>query len=134
MCMTSFLKRWKVVVGQNECLRRSNRPKGSLKGVVRNFAEFTRKHMREKNQTLAQVFSCEFCEICKNTFFAEHHRTTASSYSSVNSSERRINKRNGKLWYKNWSIGANLSQKLPKSAFQVKEKILEAVVCRCSSK
>ena len=22
-----------------------------------------------KNETLAQVFSCEFCEICKNTFF-----------------------------------------------------------------
>ena len=33
------------------------------------------------------VFSCEFCEICKNTFFAEQHRTTASDYSSINSSE-----------------------------------------------
>ena len=27
---------------------------------------------------LAQVFSCEFCEIFKNTFFIEHVRTTAS--------------------------------------------------------
>ena len=25
-----------------------------------------------KNETLAQVFSCEFCEISKNTFFIEH--------------------------------------------------------------
>ena len=28
--------------------------------------------------TLAQVFSCEFCEISKNTFFTEDHWTTAS--------------------------------------------------------
>ena len=25
-----------------------------------------------KKKTLAQVFSCEFCEISKNTFFTEH--------------------------------------------------------------
>ena len=25
-----------------------------------------------------EVFSCEFCEIFKNTFFTEHLRTTAS--------------------------------------------------------
>ena len=25
-----------------------------------------------KKETLAQVFSCEFCEIAKNTFFTEH--------------------------------------------------------------
>ena len=30
------------------------------------------------------VFSCEFCEIRKNTCFAEQHRTTASDYSSIN--------------------------------------------------
>ena len=27
-----------------------------------------------KKETLAQVFSCEFCEIFKNTFFIEHLR------------------------------------------------------------
>ena len=27
-----------------------------------------------KKETLAQVFSCEFCEISKNTFFTEHLR------------------------------------------------------------
>ena len=31
-----------------------------------------------KKGTLAQVFSCEFCEIFKNTFFTEHLWTTAS--------------------------------------------------------
>ena len=25
-----------------------------------------------KKESLAQVFSCQFCEICKNTFFVEH--------------------------------------------------------------
>ena len=33
-----------------------------------------------KKETLAQVFSCEFCEITKNTFFTEHLWTTASNY------------------------------------------------------
>ena len=32
-----------------------------------------------KKETLAQVFSCEFCEISKNIFFAEHIWTTASN-------------------------------------------------------
>ena len=31
-----------------------------------------------KNETLAQVFSCEYCEISKNIFFTEHLWTTAS--------------------------------------------------------
>ena len=29
-------------------------------------------------ETLASVFSCEFCEISKSTFFTEYFRTTAS--------------------------------------------------------
>ena len=31
-----------------------------------------------KKETLAQVFSCEFCEISKNTFLTEHLRVNAS--------------------------------------------------------
>ena len=31
-----------------------------------------------KKETLAHVFSCEFYEIFKNTFFKEHLRTNAS--------------------------------------------------------
>ena len=33
-----------------------------------------------KKETLALVFSCEFCEISKNSFFTEHLRTTASVF------------------------------------------------------
>ena len=61
------------------------------KGVLRNFAKSTGKHQYQslffnkvagacsfiKKETLAQVFSCEFCEICKNTFFTEHVWATA---------------------------------------------------------
>ena len=36
-----------------------------------------------RNFALAQVFSCKFWKIRKNTFFAEHHQTTAS-VSTVN--------------------------------------------------
>ena len=31
-----------------------------------------------KKEALAQVFSCEFCEISKNTFFTEHLWANAS--------------------------------------------------------
>ena len=31
-------------------------------------------------KTLAQVFSCEFCKISKNTFFTEHFRVAASRF------------------------------------------------------
>ena len=37
------------------------------KGVLRNFAKFTEKHLCQ-TETLALVLSCEFCEISKNTF------------------------------------------------------------------
>ena len=33
-----------------------------------------------KKETLAQMFSCEICEISKNTFFIEHLRVTASDF------------------------------------------------------
>ena len=46
------------------------------KGVHRNFTKFTGKCVC---QTLAQVFSCEFCEISKNTFFHRTALVTASS-------------------------------------------------------
>ena len=51
------------------------------KSVLENFAKNTCAGLRPetllKKETLAQVFSCEFCEIFKNTFFKEHLRTTA---------------------------------------------------------
>ena len=52
------------------------------KGVLRNFVKFTGKHLCQSlffnKETLAQVFSCEFYEISKKTFFTEHLWTTAS--------------------------------------------------------
>ena len=71
------------------------------KGVLRNFANFTGKrlchrlifnkvaglrseaHNFIKTESLAQVFSCEFCEISKNTFFTEHLQTTSSGFCMV---------------------------------------------------
>ena len=69
------------------------------KGIKRNFVEFIRKHVSKslfliklssvdlqlKNETPAQVFLCKFCKIRKNSFFAEHHQTIASDYSSISS-------------------------------------------------
>ena len=67
---------------------RSSRPKVLCKkGVLRNFAKFTGKHLFQrpvfnkvvglrpkawnfiKKESLEQVFSCEFCEISKSTCF-----------------------------------------------------------------
>ena len=58
------------------------------KGVLKNFAKIVGKHLCQslffkkvaglrpatllKNETLAQVFSCEFCEISKNTSFLQN--------------------------------------------------------------
>ena len=62
---------------------------------AKKFAKFTGKHLCKslffnkiagltcniiKKKTLAQVFSCEFCEFFKNTFFTEHFRTTAPGF------------------------------------------------------
>ena len=62
------------------------------KVVLVNFAKFTGKHLCQnlffnkvavlrpagllEKETLAQVFSCEFCEINKNNFFTEHFHAT----------------------------------------------------------
>ena len=70
--------------------RSSQRRCSVTKGFLRNFANFTGKHLCQslffnkiacnfiKKETLAQVFSCECSEISKTTFFIEHPRTTAS--------------------------------------------------------
>ena len=62
-------------------LRQKQLPEGFCKNVVlRNFAKFTRKLLCQSLffnkvagvsfliKTLAEVFSCEFCEISKNTY------------------------------------------------------------------
>ena len=62
------------------------------KGVHENVVKFTGKHLRQslpfnkvaglvlsiKEETLAQVFSCKFCKIFKNTFFLRTPPVAAS--------------------------------------------------------
>ena len=60
-------------------LCRSSRPEVLLKkGVLRNFAKFTGKHLCQslfiKKETLAQMFSCQFRNISKNTFYYKQLR------------------------------------------------------------
>ena len=63
---------------QNECLRRSRRSRGSLKKIW----EISLNSQQNICAGISfLVFSCEFCEIYKNTFFAGQHRTTVSDYS-----------------------------------------------------
>ena len=78
---------------------RSSRPEVFCKkGVHRNFAKFTGKHLCQslffnkvavpatllKKNTLEQVFSCEFCEISKNAFCYRTPLVTASSVYTCN--------------------------------------------------
>ena len=72
---------------QPQCCQKQSPEVFCKKGVLRNFAKFTGKHLYPsllfnkvagfrpaeacnffKKENLAQVFSCEFCEISKNTF------------------------------------------------------------------
>ena len=88
--------------------QRSSHQRCSMKkGVLRNFTKFIGKHFCQsliliklqtvcnfiKNRTLAHVFSCEFCEISKNTFFTEHLWTTVSDIKKDNSNFKLIVKR-----------------------------------------
>ena len=54
------------------------------KGVLKNFAKVTGKQdsdkKEKKKEILAQVFSCEFCEIFKNTFFYRTPPVAASVF------------------------------------------------------
>ena len=51
-----------------------------------------------KKETLAQVFSCEFCEISKNTFFTEHVWTTAFLWTLVHMSLLCISREERATW------------------------------------
>ena len=74
-------------------IRSSLPEKFCKKGVLRNFAKFTGKHLYQilflnkvaglacnfiKKESLAQVLSCEFCEFSKNTFFYRTPQVAAS--------------------------------------------------------
>ena len=88
--LCELLEEQAVLYGNN----RSSRPEVLCKrGVLRNFAKFIGKHLYQrlflnkvaglpcnfiKKEALAQVFSCEFCEISKNTFFYRTPQVAAS--------------------------------------------------------
>ena len=60
---------------------RNNHRRRSVKEVFLEISQNSQENTCAnfiKKESLAQVFSCEFCEISKNTFFKEHLWTTAS--------------------------------------------------------
>ena len=63
------------IISRRYC--RSSRPEVFYKkGVLRNLIKFTGKHLCQSlffiKETLAQVFSCEFCQISKITIFTQN--------------------------------------------------------------
>ena len=73
--------------------RSSHQRCSMTESVFRNFRKFMRKDLSQnlffnkvaglnfiKKETLAQVFSCEFCEVFKSTFFTKNLWTTASVF------------------------------------------------------
>ena len=67
-------------------MTRSSHRRYSKKSILKNFTKFRGKQtpvtesLYLNKETLAQLFSCKFCEILKNIFFIEHVRTTVSGW------------------------------------------------------
>ena len=61
--------------------------KCSVKNVLLKIPQIHRRTPQDcnfiKKETLVQVFSCEFCEIFKDTFFTEYFWTTASIHLEI---------------------------------------------------
>ena len=67
---------------RDDTIRSSRQEVFCKKRVLTNLRKFTGKHLCQRlwhrcfpvpvSETLAQLFSCEFCEISKNTIFTEH--------------------------------------------------------------
>ena len=81
-------KDWSLVFGETSNERSSHRRCSVRKYILRNFAKFTWKHQCQSLQLYlkrysAQVFSCEYYEISKNTFFTEHPLATASEVKTI---------------------------------------------------
>ena len=85
-CYWTYQELHTNVCHQINSINRSNHQRCSIEiGVLENFAKFTGKHLWQnlffnkvaglqliKKETVAQMFSCEFSEIFRNTFFTEH--------------------------------------------------------------
>ena len=86
--VTAFKTLFKTITTVSVSLDGSSHPKVFCKeGVLRKFTKFTFFNKISglssvtsfKKNTLAQVFSCEFCEIPKNTFSYRTHTVAASA-------------------------------------------------------
>ena len=90
-CLITFFK--KKYRSSQRKYRRSHRRSSVKKSVLKNFANFTGKHLRWRiflimlqaftlqafyKETPTQVLSCEVWETFKNTYFEEHLKTTSS--------------------------------------------------------
>ena len=81
---------------------RSSHRRCSIKiGVLKNFAKFKGKHLCHSlffnKNTLAQVFSCEFCKNFKNILLTEQLQTTASDTITILNSYFKDRKQNVKI-------------------------------------
>ena len=101
-------KKWEWKTKSSRCYNnlvtvRSSRPELFCeKGVLKSFTKFTGKHLCQSvfffikveglrlanllKKTLAQLFSCEFCEIFKNTFF--HRILSGGCFSTVKTGQQ----------------------------------------------
>ena len=77
---------------QNKCLWGRSRPKDFLKKMLWQISQNSQENICTRISFL--LLSCQFCGICKKTFFAEQCWSTDSDYSSISSSEGTIGKRN----------------------------------------
>ena len=66
-----------------------------------------------KKETLAHVFSCEFCGISKNTFFTENLWTTASKFSVI--------------WFK--ENKQNQIQRIGRGGHSLHKRVMIAMLC-----
>ena len=93
---TPSLKKVRILTNLDWISRSSRLEVFSKKGVLRNCAKFTGKHQCQslffnkvadlrpatllQKETVARVFSCEFCKISKNIFSYRSPPVTASEY------------------------------------------------------
>ena len=79
-----FHRTWTKFSQSIQLFRSSHPDVFCKKYVLRNFTKFTGKYRKPetcnfiKKETLAQVFSCEFCKISKNTFYYKTPLVAAS--------------------------------------------------------
>ena len=82
-----YLSKWQLRTSNISNHRSSRLEVFCKKDVLRNFTKFTGKDLCQRlffntETVLAQVFSCEFCEISKNTFFYRTLLVAASTLCS----------------------------------------------------